>query len=145
MFAAGEAFFSNGKLVHEAETEVGLLRSEIDFDETRGEALGGFPTDLASEARLVGGGNKIGKVFHEIEESGFQEVPIFGSSAEEGFEPKGGIFELVDVHNGKVALARGGDIETQAKCEVRSAKCGIAGRDAGAPRGPECGSCRRWQ
>ena len=48
-----ESFFTNGELVHESEAEVVFFGGKVDFEETARELAGGFPTNLATEARLV--------------------------------------------------------------------------------------------
>jgi hypothetical protein len=112
-FGAREMFFGVGKLVHEDEAEVMFGGGEIDFKEARAEAGGGFPTDLAAEAGFIAGAADGVEVFEEEKESGFEEMPIFGAGGEEGAEPKFGAFDLVEVEDGEVALAGGGDVEAE--------------------------------
>jgi hypothetical protein len=59
---------------------------EVNFAEAAGELGGGFPADLATETGFIAGGIEAGKVFEEMEEDGFEEVPIFGTGGEEGAE-----------------------------------------------------------
>ena len=114
LLGAGESFFGDGKLVHKGEAEILLFGGEVDFEETATELAGGFPTDLAAEARFVAGGANRGKVFQEAKEDGAKKVPIFGAHGKERAKPEGGVFEFVNVEGGEVALAGGGDVEAQA-------------------------------
>lgn len=52
-------------------------------------------------------------------------MPVFGAGGEESLEPKGGVFDLVNVEHGEVALAGGGDIEAEAAGEW---SVGVRGR-----------------
>ena len=76
--------------------------------------LGGFPADLAAEAGLIAGGLDARQVLEEIEQNGFEEVPVFGATGEEGEEPEFGAYGFLDVEGGEVALAGGGDVEAEA-------------------------------
>jgi hypothetical protein len=118
LVATGETLFGDGKLVHESEAEVMFSGGEVDFLEGPGELAGGFPADLAAEAGFVTGGFEVSQVLEEIEEDGFEEVPVFGAGGEEGTEPEFGVFDFVDVDDGEVALAGGGDIETESELRV---------------------------
>lgn len=72
---AREAFFGNGKLVHEGEAEVVFAGGEIDFEEAVPELGGGLPADLAAEAGFIAGGLDGAEVMEEEEEESFEEVP----------------------------------------------------------------------
>ena len=108
---------SGGELVHEGEAEVMFSGGEIDFKEAAAEAAGGFPADLAAEAGFVAGTLDGAEVLEEEEEGSFEEMPIFGAGGEESGEPEVGAFDFVDIDDGEVALAGGGDVETQAVVE----------------------------
>src|SRR5439155_2578795 len=84
----GEALLGDGELVHEGEAEVMLFGGEIHFHESARVMLSGLPTNLAAEAGLVAGGLKVGEVFQEMEQDGFEEVPVFGAAGEKGAEPE---------------------------------------------------------
>jgi hypothetical protein len=77
--------------------------------------LGGFPADLAPEAGLVASGANAREFFEEEEEDGFEEVPIFGAAGEEGAEPEIVGAGFVDVDDGEVAGAGGGNVETKSE------------------------------
>jgi hypothetical protein len=47
----------------------------------------------------------------EEEEDGLEEIPIFGAAGKECGQPEALTLDLVDIDGGKVALARGGDVE----------------------------------
>ncbi len=113
-FGPGEAFFGHGELVHEGETEVVFFGGEVHFCESAGEVFGGFPADLTAEAGLVTGGLEVFEVFEEVEQDGFEEVPIFGAASAEGAEPEFIAARFVDVDAGEVALAGSGDVEAEA-------------------------------
>jgi len=115
LLGAGESFFGDGELVHEGEAEVVFFGGEIDFKEAGAEGLGGLPADLAAESGLVAGGLEGREAAQEGVEDGFEEVPVFGAAGEEGAKPEDGAFGLVDVDGGEVALAGGGDVETEAQ------------------------------
>jgi hypothetical protein len=109
-----EALLGERELVHEGKTEVVLLGGEIDASEPARELMGCVPADLASQAGLVSGRLEAGEMAEEKEESGAEEVPIVGTASEESLERKVIAFDLVDVNGCEVALAAGGDIETEA-------------------------------
>jgi len=44
----------------------------------------------------------------EMEEDGFEEIPIFGPGSEDGAEPEFGTFDFVNVESSEIALAGGG-------------------------------------
>ena len=121
LVSMGKPLFGNGELVHEGESEVLFFGGEVYFEETTAEFAGGFPADLASEAGFITGALDVAELLHEVEEDGFEEVPVFGAAGEEGAEPKalaGG--HLVDVDDGEVALAGGRDVETEPEFNVVS-------------------------
>jgi hypothetical protein len=60
------------------------------------------------------------KIFQEIEEDGFEEVPIFGSDGKKASEPEIGAFGFVNVEAGEIALAGGGNVEAEAEGAVGS-------------------------
>ena len=132
LIGAGEAFFGDRELVHEGEAEVGFFGGKIDFKEAAAEAGGGFPTDLATEARFVASGLDGGQVLQEAREDGGEEVPVFGAGGEEGAEPEGGVFGLVEVEGGEVALAGGSDVESQTDLSAGAAFAGLRrGKEGG--------------
>ena len=114
LLAAGETFLDRGELVHEGEAEVMFFGREIDGSESATEILGGIPADLAAEAGLVAGGFEAFDFAQEAGQDGVEEIPVFGAAGEEGAEPEFGALALVDVDDGEVALAGGGDIEAKA-------------------------------
>jgi len=61
-----------------------VFGGQIDLQETAAELAGSFPTVLAAEAGLVAGAANRGDISQEAEESGTEEVPIFGAGGEEG-------------------------------------------------------------
>ena len=97
-----------------------FFRGEIDFEETAGELAGGFPTNLAAEAGFVAIALNVAKIFQEIEEDSFEEVPIFSSDGKKAAEPEIGAFGFVNVEAGKIALAGGGDVEAETEGAVGS-------------------------
>jgi hypothetical protein len=76
-----------------------LLRGEIDLEEATAELAGGFPTDLAAQARLVASGLEVGQG-QEMEQDGFDEMPVLGAAGEEGAEGELVAFSLVKVDGG---------------------------------------------
>ena len=115
LFAFGKAFFGNRELIHKGKTEVVLFRAEVDLKKAAGMVLGGFPTDLASEPGLITGGLEVAEMVEEVKKGGFEKVPVFGATGEEGTQPEFVGFGFVNVDDGEVALAGGGDVETQAE------------------------------
>jgi hypothetical protein len=61
------------------------------------------------------------EVAEEMKEDGFEEVPIFGAGGEEGAEPEGGVFGLVDVKGARLPWP-----EAATSKPKRSAECGMA-------------------
>ena len=94
-----------------------LFGAEIDGDEAGAETLGGFPADLATEAGFVAGSAEGAEAGEEAEEDGFEEVPVFGAAGEEGAKPELGAEGLVEVEDGEVAVAGGGDVEAEAEVD----------------------------
>ena len=117
---AGEALFAIEKLVHKSEAQVVFLAGEINFEEAAAEFASGFPTDLASEPRLVTGTLNGGEFPHEIEEGGFEKIPVFGSNGEQTAEPQFAAFGFIDVEGAQVALAAGCDIKAEAILRLAS-------------------------
>jgi hypothetical protein len=50
--------------------------------------LGGFPADLAAETGLIAGGLEVREFFEEIEQDGFDKVPVLGATGKECEEPE---------------------------------------------------------
>ena len=69
------------------EAEIVLFGGEVDRGEAIAEAASGFPADLLAETGLVAGGLDGLEVLQEIEEDGFEEMPIFGADGEESAQP----------------------------------------------------------
>ncbi len=113
LLSSGETLLGGGKLVHESKTEVVLFAGEIDGGKFAAVLLAGFPADLAAKAGLVAGSPNVAKLTHKGIKNGLDEIPIFGATGEESAEPELFAFALVDIDNGEVALAAGGDIETE--------------------------------
>ncbi len=105
LLGAGEAFFCDGELVHEGETEVLFFRGEVDLEEPAAELVGGFPTDLAAKAGFIAGTTDGGQMLEEIEEDGFEKVPIFGADSEERAEPKFCAFGFIDIESSEISFA----------------------------------------
>src|SRR6266446_751772 len=114
LLGAGEAFFGDRELVHEGKTEVLFFSGEVDLEEPVAELVGGFPTDLATEAGFIAGTTDGGQMLEEIEEDGFEKVPVFGTDSEERAEPKFCALGFVDIESSEISFARGGDIEAEA-------------------------------
>src|SRR5258706_11152820 len=55
----------------------------------------------------------------EIEQDGFEEVPILGPNRKKGPQPELGPFEFVNVESCEVTLAGGGDIEPETMFATR--------------------------
>ena len=60
-----------------------VFGGEVHFFELVGPLAGGFPTDLATEAGFVASGTNVLEFPEEMEEDGFEEVPVFGAGGEE--------------------------------------------------------------
>ena len=110
---SGEPFFGDGELVHEREAELVFFGGEVDSEKATTEVLLGFPTDLIAKPGAIAGAFDAGKLFHEKEENSFEEIPVIGARGEEGAEPEFVAFWFVQVEDGEVALAAGGDVEAQ--------------------------------
>ena len=113
LLGSGETLLGGGKLVHESEAEVVFFAGEIDGGKFATVLLAGFPADLAAKAGLVAGSLNVTKLTHKCIKNGLDEIPIFGATGEESAEPELFAFALVDIDNSEVALAAGGDIETE--------------------------------
>jgi len=68
---------------------------------------------LATETAGVTGGNDGTKFGQKLEEDGLEEVPVFGAAGKESAEPEVVAFAFVNIDDGEVALAGGGDIEAK--------------------------------
>jgi hypothetical protein len=71
---------------------------------------------LAAETGFIAGATKRREALEEVEENGFEEVPVIGASGEEGAEPEFGALGLVEIEGSEVALAGGSDVEAQTEC-----------------------------
>ena len=100
VFTSGKAFFGHGELVHEGKAEVMFFGGEVDLDETAAEMFGGFPADLAAQAGLIAGGLNAGQALQEIEQDGFEKMPIFCAAGEQGAKGEDVALRFVD-HYGK--------------------------------------------
>ena len=109
-----ETFFGDGELVHEGKAEFVFFGGEAHGQKPTAEVLFGLPTDLIAETSAVAGAFDIAQLVHEIEENSFKEMPVIGADGEEGAEPEFVAFCFIGVEDGEVALAAGGDIETEA-------------------------------
>jgi hypothetical protein len=96
-----------------------LFAREVDFEEAAGEMAGGFPANLTAEAGLVTSALDGIEFAKEMEEDGFEEIPIFGPGSEESAEPEFGTFDFINIESSKVALAGGGDVETEPMLSAR--------------------------
>jgi len=138
---ARETLFGNGELIHKGETEVMLLRCEVHFLEFVRPLAGGFPTDLAAKAGFVACAANVFEFPEEMEQNGFDEMPVLGAGGEEADKPEVVADFFVDVNGGKIALAGGGNIETESECGLRSADCGILAPHAECGlRSADCGT-----
>ena len=117
LVAPGEAFFGRGELVHQGEAQVVLFGGKIDRGEAAAEMTGGFPTDLAAHAGFVARALNGTEVAEEREEDGLKEIPIFGAAGEEAAQPKDGVSYLVNIDDGEIAGAAGGDVEAEAEVD----------------------------
>ena len=113
LLSSGETLLGGGKLVHESKPEVVLFAGEIDGGKFAAVLLAGFPADLAAKAGLVAGSLDVAKLAHKCIKNGLDEIPIFGSASEKTAKPEFFASAFIDVDNGEVALAAGGDIETE--------------------------------
>src|ERR1043165_2764167 len=117
LVASGKAFFGGGKLVQKGEAQVVLFGGKIDRGETAAEMAGSLPTDLAAHAGFIARALNRAEFAEEREEDGFKEIPIFGPAGEEAAQPKDGVFYLVNIDDGEIAGAAGGDVEAQTKVD----------------------------
>ncbi len=123
VFAAREPLLRDAQLVHQVETKVMLLAGEVHRFPARTEFLRRFPTDLAAQTGFVAGAfERTGRV-HEIEQDGLEKVPVFGATGEQGAKPMFVALFLVDINDGQITRATGGDVE--AEPERRRAVDGI--------------------
>jgi len=111
----GEMFFGDGELVHEGEAEVLLFAAEVDFGKFVRELLGGFPTDLPAQPGFVACGANAREFFEEEEEDGFDEVPVFSATSEQGAKPEVVGAGFVNIDDGEVALAGSCDVKAEAE------------------------------
>ena len=79
---------------------------------------GGFPADLAAEAGFVASGLNVLEQAKEVEEHGFEEMPVFGAAGEESAEPEIIALDFIDVDDGEIALAAGGDVKTETEVAI---------------------------
>src|SRR6266403_2914613 len=77
--------------------------------------LASLPADLATQTRFVAGSLDVVEPGEEFKKNSFDEIPIFGAAGKETAKPEFFAFALVDVDHGEIALATGGDIETEAE------------------------------
>jgi hypothetical protein len=78
------------------------------------------------------------KLAEEMEETGFEEMPVFGAAGEESAEPELAFDGFIDVNDGEVALAAGGDVETEAEFPFVFRDVGVeTGGTAGRADGDE--------
>ena len=103
------------KLIHEGESEIMFFGGKVHLEKAAREFCGGFPADLAAKTGFVTSSFDRSQVAQEIEENGFDEVPIFGAAGKKGAEPEFVAFGFVDVDGGEIALAGSGNIETEAE------------------------------
>ena len=92
-------------------------REELDLNELAAETVGGFPTDLAAETTGIASSLDRTELGEKFEEDGLEEVPVFGATGEEGAEPEIVGVGFVNVDDGEVALAGGGDVEAQTEVD----------------------------
>jgi hypothetical protein len=113
LVAFGKALFGAGELVHESEAEVVLFAREIHFRKDTAVMSGGFPADLPAESGFVACGPDVLERAEEIKEHGFEELPVLGTTRKKSAQPEFGAFDFINVDNGEIARAAGGDIETE--------------------------------
>jgi len=114
LLGSWKAFSGGGELIHESETEVMFFGGKVDRVEPAAEMAGGIPTNLAAKAGGIAGSLDGLKLTEELEEDGLEEIPIFGAARKESAKPKVFALDLVNINDGEVALAAGGDIEAHA-------------------------------
>jgi len=90
-----------------------LREPKLTLVETPAETAGSFPTDLAAETGRITSGLDRAKLAQEREENGLEELPVLGATGEKGAQPQVVAFFFIDVDRSQVALAAGGDIESQ--------------------------------
>jgi len=111
------ALLRSGELVHESKTEIVLFGGEVHFCEATAELSGGFPTDLFAQAGFISCSFDRFHIFHEIEQDGFEKMPIFRAAGEQGTKRKDVALSFIDVDDSEVALAGGGYVEAEAEGE----------------------------
>ena len=88
-----------------------LFTGEVDREKAAAVMLAGFPADLATQTRFVASSLDVVELGEEFKKNGFDEVPVFGAAGKETAKPEFFAFALVDIDDGEIALATGGDIE----------------------------------
>ena len=78
---------------------------EVDFEKPAAELVGGFPTNLSAKAGFIAGTTDGGQMLEEIEEDGFEKVPIFGPDSEECAEPNFCAFGFLDIESSEISFA----------------------------------------
>src|SRR5262245_22081691 len=76
----------------------------------------------------------MGKLAEKMEKTGFEEMPVFGATGEECTEPKVEIDGFIDVDDGEIALATGGDVKTETKLPLVWFDVGVEARGAATDR-----------
>ena len=109
-----EAFLDGGELVHEGEADVVLFGAKVDGLERPWETAARFPADLAAQAGGIAAGFDGAEAIEEAVESVLDEMPVIGAAGEEGSEPEIVVLDFVNVDGGEIAVATGGDVETEA-------------------------------
>src|SRR3954466_11709850 len=110
LLAFGESFLRGGELVHESEAEIVFFAGEVYRSEDGGVILRGLPADLAAEAGFIAGGPNVPHHPEQIEEGGLEEIPILGAAGEKAAEPEITAFDFINIDDGEITLATGGDI-----------------------------------
>src|SRR5439155_14696762 len=77
------------------------------------KVLAGFPADLLAKTGGVAGSLDVAKLAQEPEEDRLEEVPIFGATGKESAKPQFFAITLVDIDDGEIALAAGGNVEAK--------------------------------
>src|SRR5438552_118956 len=90
-----------------------LLAGKIHLRENASVMSSGFPTDLFAKASLVASSLERPEQTEEIKEDGFKKMPVFSAAGKESAKPKFVAFGFVDVDDRQVALATGGNFETE--------------------------------
>jgi hypothetical protein len=74
---------------------------------------GSLPADLAAEAGFVTSGLNVFEQAKEVEQHRSEEIPVFGSATEETAEPESIALDFIDIDDSEIALAAGGNVETE--------------------------------